>query len=189
MAQQPATTNDFIIRESDRPGAGSSPPDARGGRGRWLRSYRGGILLFGGLLAVLIWQSRPEPLPAAWQTDYPSAVAQAKRDGKKLLIAFHMHGCPPCRAMAATVLGAEPVTAALQAAYVPVKLDVFANRELAKTYEVTGTPAYMVVDAESGELLTSAYGYLPVDIFVQFLERGADLTRPGHVARLRPTVP
>ncbi len=144
------------------------------GRSRW-----GPALLFGGVAALYFVTTRPSPVSEGWGTDYRAARAEAARtagsksDGRKVLIAFYMDGCPPCAAMDRLVLSTAAVRSALDA-FVPVRVDVDKERELANQFEVLGTPTYAVVDADGG-ILAKCEGYQPVAAFMKFLAGSATL--------------
>ena len=126
-----------------------------------------------GLATLYFITIRPGSIPEGWGTDYQAARAEAARtagsksDGRKVLIAFYMAGCPPCAAMDRLVLSTAAVRSALEA-FVPVRVDVDQDRELANHFEVFGTPTFAVVDAD-GRILAKCEGYQPVAAFIKFL--------------------
>ena len=134
------------------------------GRNRW-----GPALLLAGMAALYFVTTRPAPIPEGWGTDYGAAFAEAAAEDRKVLIAFYMQRCPPCTAMDRMVLSTSAVKSAL-AAYIPVRVDVDEQRELANRFEVLATPTYAVVDAEGG-VLARCEGYQPVETFIKFLTR------------------
>ncbi|MBU0717581.1 MAG: thioredoxin family protein [Planctomycetes bacterium] len=135
-------------------------PPAR--RSRW-----GSFLLIGLLLALFFFATRPVPPPPGWGTDYAAAVAEAAGANKKLVIAFHMPGCPPCAVMDRTTLKSEAVAQALDS-YVPVRVDVSKEITLANRFGVFATPVYAIVDSQ-GRLLSRCEGAQSVESFVRFL--------------------
>ena len=129
-----------------------------------------------GVLAVvagLYWiVARPAGPPAGWGADFTAAISQARADGKRLLVAFHQPGCPPCAAMDRQVLGAKEVAEAMSP-FVPVRLDVQRDSELANQLGVFGTPTYAVIEPDGKTMVTRTEGFQPVDAFVRFLDRAA----------------
>ena len=140
-------------------------PAAR--RSRW-----GSFLLIGLLLALFFVATRPVPPPPGWGTDYATAFAEAAGANKKLVIAFHMPGCPPCTVMDRTTLKSEAVAQALDA-YVPVRVDVSKEVTLANRFGVYATPVYAIVDSQ-GRLLSRREGAQSVESFVRFLAEVAN---------------
>lgn len=131
-------------------------------------------LLFVGVIYLV---TRPSAGPVGWADDYGAAMSEAVAGNKHVLVAFYMEGCPPCYAMDRTVLPSEAVTSALEQ-YVPVRLDVDRERELANRFQVIATPTFAVVDAQ-GRLVARTEGFLPVEEFVRFLGQ----------ARMKPAEP
>lgn len=142
-------------------------------RGNW-----GPILLGAGVVVIYLLATRSPGFPEGWGDNYAVAQQQAAADHKKMLVAFSMDGCPPCRMMERSVLPVEAVKHAL-AGYVPVHVDAVKHSELAERMGIVGTPTY-VVAASDGTPLLSASGYLPVDSFVEFLKEGAKAEKPAQ---------
>jgi thioredoxin-related protein len=120
------------------------------------------------LLTLYIVMTRPAPPPEDWGSDYEAALAAAATGDRKVLVAFHLSGCPPCYAMNRLVLGTQEVRAALDG-YVPIQLDGHEHKELANRLGVVGAPTYVIVDAE-GRVLAKCDGYHSVSAFVTFLK-------------------
>ncbi len=153
------------------------PSHSRAGRlGRWTTPF------LGLLLAVLVYAAtRPLPPLKGWMNDYGAALATATATDRRLLVAFHMRRCPPCVAMDRSVLGTGAVRLALED-YVPVRLNVDEQRELANRFQVVATPTYAVVDPRGG-LIAVAEGFQPAADFVRFLTRAAVLPAESISAR------
>lgn len=139
--------------------------------GRWIAVL---ILLAGTFFLV----SRDAKPPAGWGSDYAVALAQAHTDGRRLLVAFHMQGCPPCRAMDRDVLGESAVQLAM-APFIPVRLDVQDVPELANRLGVFATPTYAVLEPDETMVMRTD-GFQPVEVFVRFLNRAARLPPPAR---------
>lgn len=139
-------------------------------------------------LAVLYFfvATRSTPVPEGWGSDFDAALAQAVVEDRNVVIAFNMQGCPPCRAMDSTVLPDPAVRSALEE-YIPVRVDVDEQQELANRFGVQGTPTYAVVGS-NGRLLTKCAGYQPVKTFVSFLE-GASVPAGRDSAATAPHQP
>lgn len=130
-----------------------------------------------GVVGIYLLATRSPGHPEGWSEDFASAQREAVRSNKKLLVAFSMPGCPPCRMMERSVLPAPPVKEALTG-YVAVHVDATRNGNLAERMGVAGTPTYIVASSDGTPLL-SASGYLPVESFVAFLKQGVNSSPAG----------
>ena len=130
-----------------------------GNRGFWV------LMVVGlGVIAVLNWPTKP---PAGWEMDYEAALAKATEQGKPVLVAFSMVGCPPCRQMERTTLRDAAVAAEVEQ-FVAVRVDALAAADLSARLGVQETPTYYVLD-HTGAPLARASGYLEPDRFIAFL--------------------
>ena len=124
--------------------------------------------------------TRSTPVLEGWGSDFDAAIVQAAVEKRNVVIAFNMQGCPACVAMDRTVLSNAAVRSALEG-YIPVRVDIDEQRQLAYQFGVQGTPTYAVVDGD-GRLLTTCTGYQPVKTFVRFLERASTEAGPDTAA-------
>ena len=129
------------------------------------------IVLLAGLFGLYLLSVRSAPPPEGWETDFDQAVAEAKATGKNLLVAINMRGCPPCSMMDRQVLPEPRVRAAI-ALFVPVRVSLDRQPEIAQRFNVFGTPTYLVVHAD-GTILNQRSGFLPVDEFLAFLDQAS----------------
>jgi len=67
------------------------------------------------------------------------------------------------------VLVQEQVYTLLNDHYVPVKINLDSEKDLARKYRVTGIPALLFLDSQ-GALLKRINGYVPVDNLVAVLK-------------------
>jgi thiol:disulfide interchange protein len=88
----------------------------------------------------------------AWRTDFDAALAEARRDGKYLLVDFSADWCPPCIAMKHDVWPDPEVARALANGYVPLLIDTDKNGVVPERYGVTGIPTVLVLD-DTGKVL------------------------------------
>ncbi len=135
------------------------------------------ILLVLALLGLYFVTSRPSEPPAGWGQDYHQAVAQAAKTDRQVVVAFYMDGCPPCSAMDRTVLRTPEVRKSLSN-FVPVRVDVNRDFQLANQFGVYGTPTYAVLNADE-KLVAKCEGMQSTEAFVQFLARAA-LAKPTN---------
>jgi thiol:disulfide interchange protein len=84
-----------------------------------------------------------------WRSDMDSARHEAVVADKPLFVEFVASWCPDCHAMAEQTW-TQPSIAAEMKAYVPVLIDVDAQPELAKQYNVVAIPSLFVIDPKDG---------------------------------------
>ncbi len=106
--------------------------------------------------------------PVVFGRDLAVALADAKRDNKRVLVDFETTWCGPCQMMDQFVYTSAPVADAL-ANVIAVKLDGDDQHELAKSYNVTGYPTILVFDAD-GKEVKRVVGYQSVKALVEFLK-------------------
>lgn len=92
------------------------------------------------------------PSPIAWHADLDTALAEARRSGRPVLVDFAADWCPPCITMKHDVWPRREVAAAVRDGYVPLLIDVDRQPGVASRYEVVGIPTVLVLDAD-GEIL------------------------------------
>ena len=141
--------------------------------GRALSPYLGAFLPpagYGGTMSAVA-----EGLP--WLSDYDAALAQAKAEGKPLLIDFTGYTCTNCRLNEKNVFPRQSVQAEL-AKYVRVQLYTDGGKdgnknqtlEQAKFGDVA-LPLYGVVNSQTGAVVDEVAGVLSPDTFGTFLNR------------------
>jgi thioredoxin-related protein len=136
-------------------------------RKRCRSSLRAGAiiaLLVAGVYHATAWSA---PSFDDWEVDYQRALAKAQETDRNMMIAFYMHGCPPCAVMDRAVLSRRAVRRALDE-FVPARLDAVSS-PAAERFHVYGTPTYLVVSPK-GDVLARTEGYHSVDEFMAFLE-------------------
>ncbi|MFQ5413461.1 MAG: thioredoxin family protein [Phycisphaerae bacterium] len=158
----------MVQATAERTGAAKKKPN-------WWTTFA----VVGCVVVVLFVLSRPAKLSAAWGDDYDAALSAAAETDRRVLIAFHSAGCPPCAAMERMVIDTAVVRDAL-ADFVPVRLDVRKNLAIATRYGVRATPTYVITDPD-GHLVDGFEGYRGKDAFVGFLKHA--LTLPPHDTR------
>ena len=107
----------------------------------------------------------------ATPADVPSAPSAGR--GEPVLLDFHSDSCPPCRAM-------RPAIAKLVEAGYPVRsINVGHDGELARRYNVTAVPTFIVVD-EDGEALGRVEGARPAAELATLNREAQSRSRPGY---------
>lgn len=113
----------------------------------------------------------------ATPADVPSAP-QAGR-GEPVLLDFHSDSCAPCRAM-------RPAIAKLAEAGYPIRsVNVGRDGELARRYNVTAVPTFIVVD-EEGRALGRVEGARPASELATLYREAQAKTRSESAAASRP---
>ena len=87
-----------------------------------------------------------------WQTDLDDARRLAAKTNRLVLLHFWMPSCQPCLRLERQVFNQPGFGEALEAHYVPVKVNAQANPEIAEQYGVDRWPTDVVVDAD-GQIL------------------------------------
>ena len=141
--------------------------------GRALSPYLGAFLPpagYGGTMSAVA-----EGLP--WLSDYDAALAQAKAEGKPLLIDFTGYTCTNCRLNEKNVFPRQNVQAEL-AKYVRVQLYTDGGKDGNKNQSLeqakfgdVALPLYGVVNSQTGAVVDKVAGVLSPDTFGKFLNR------------------
>lgn len=130
----------------------------------------GGWLLVGLLvLGAYSFTHRVGGAPPGWGSDLAAAQERASLEGRCLLIEFWLPGCTYCRIMESDVLPDDQVRQAL-ADWIPIRLDMTQERELANRYRVTGAPTFVALGPQGREI-DRITGYQPAEKFAGFLDR------------------
>jgi thioredoxin 1 len=100
------------------------------------------------------------PNSVAWAKNYASAQQQSVQSGKPIILFFTGKWCVPCRIMKRNVWADEQVTASVNAAYIPVMIDVDAPGAAAEVtrYGVGATPNTIITDPQGNVLQQKAGG-------------------------------
>ena len=108
----------------------------------------------------------PAPVAAApaaaaepvWQTNLNSAFKLSGETGKPMLVLFGAEWCGYCHKQDAETLSDPAVRRALAAGFVPVRLDIDANRRAAEILEIETLPQAVIL-APNADLLGRAKGF------------------------------
>ncbi|CAN5828083.1 hypothetical protein BH18ACI5_BH18ACI5_11010 [soil metagenome] len=116
-------------------------------------------------------RSRPRAAtPFAWSHDFKSALADARKSNRTLLIDFEATWCGPCKTMDEWIWTDAEVAGLLTSGFVGVKIDGDLEKALADRFKVTGYPSMIVLDAKGTEARRFV-GYLNSTDAVAFLKR------------------
>ena len=114
-------------------------------------------------LAILSSGCGEEP-GISWEKDIDAALARAEELQKPIMVDFTATWCPPCHAMEDSTFS-DPAVIEKSAAFIPVRIDVDEQREVAvayggnaRKYGGVGIPNIFFLDAD-GEKLKHIVGY------------------------------
>lgn len=154
--------------------------------GEKLRKGFGVALTVVGAAGTMNWMLTPDrSLP--WRHDEAAAFAEARRDGKGVLIDFSATYCKPCGKLETDTFAADGVYEKILAEYVPLKFDVSKGSDLddrrQEKYDAETLPAVILLDA-SGRELARVREFVSADDFLDLLH-SAGGRQPGVKPRPR----
>lgn len=116
---------------------------------------------------------------------FDAALSAAKQEKKMVFIDFYTDWCGPCKMMARDVFPQPKVGDYFNARFVCLKLNAEKEgKELAKKYQVSAYPTYVVLDAD-GKMLMTAKGAMDADDFIAKIASGIDPERsPERIRQL-----
>lgn len=91
------------------------------------------------------------PSAIQWRTDVDAALAEARRDGRRVVVDFSADWCPPCIAMKHDVWPDPRVTRAVADGFVPVLIDTDKDGATTARFQVEGIPTVVVLDGSGAE--------------------------------------
>jgi thiol-disulfide isomerase/thioredoxin len=83
-----------------------------------------------------------------WQQDLEAAKTAAKQTGRLVLVHFWTPSCAPCLVLDQTVFNQPGVAAAVEAQFVPVKLNANENPATAQGFGITRVPTDVILTAD-----------------------------------------
>jgi YHS domain-containing protein/thiol-disulfide isomerase/thioredoxin len=104
------------------------------------------------ICVVLASSSSAQHEGVRWHQDLEAAKALAGQTGRLVLVHFWTTSCAPCVALDQQVFNQPGVAAAIEAHFVPVKLDADQNSATAQGFGITRVPTDVVI-TPSGELV------------------------------------
>ena len=131
------------------------------------------ILLAVTAASLLFRASRADEI-IPWRPSYAAALDEARSGNKRTLVYFTADWCGPCQNLRHTTWADKNVEAALRS-FVPVKVDIDAQRDLATRYRIDAVPTFVVLDP-SGAAINSWSGASPPAEFISELKRLGDVS-------------
>jgi thioredoxin-related protein len=114
--------------------------------------------------------------------DFKDEVAEAARDGKRVLIYFGQDGCPYCNALMKGNFGPGPITDKTRKHFVAIAINIWGDAEvnwidgtpttekaLARRLKVQFTPTLLFLESD-GQVGLRLNGYLPPERFTHVLD-------------------
>lgn len=86
-----------------------------------------------------------------WRPDYEAAVKDAVAANRPILLELYMDGCGHCARLHKETLVDDQVVAAVNAGFVPVRLEGRSRMDLVKKFEVRGAPTTLILSPQEQE--------------------------------------
>lgn len=151
-------------------------------RGNYTARMRWAFLLAALLALAVRAQEAPEWF-AQSLLHVPEEVADAARDGKRVMLYFGQPGCPYCKQLMEVNFRQRPIAERMQKEFVSIELSIFGDRDLtwidghdttekklAATLKVQYTPTLVFLD-EKGAVAHRVNGYYPPARFLAALDQ------------------
>lgn len=131
--------------------------------------------------------------PLHWEATIDSAKAVASQSNRLVLLVFSAPWCTACHHLENDIRNQPGAVAALEANFVPVKINCDYYKNTAKQYGITRLPTTVILaPSAQGEVLAVIPEYLPVDQYLSKLNKVAvDAKRrdAGVFAQIQPSPP
>ena len=109
-----------------------------------------------------------------WLDDFAEAVTVARKQRKPILIDVYQDDCGGCDKLDDETFADPDVVREIAFRFVPLKLDLFQDREFTRQHQVFWTPTILIAD-HSGKVRYTSVNYLPPAEFRDILDIGEGL--------------
>lgn len=109
-----------------------------------------------------------------WLHDLGVAQARARKERKPILIDVYQDNCGGCDKLDDVTFADPGVAREVASRFVPLKLDLFQDREFTRQHQVFWTPTILIAD-HSGKVRYTSVNYLPPAEFLDILDIGEGL--------------
>ncbi len=110
-------------------------------------------------------------IETGWYSEITTALTKARSEGKGVLLQFHRDECAGCRKMYASTYPDPDVEKELIQWFIPLRQDIFKNREVRSKYSAYWTPSFYFVDTR-GYAQYTFNGYLGAEDFRVLMRLG-----------------
>lgn len=86
-----------------------------------------------------------------WASSYDAALAQAKKEKKKVMVMLSRENCPACEYMSDVVFEEKMVALEVEKSYIPVHIDIH-NDFIPDGLGYMGTPTFHFLDANGKKI-------------------------------------
>ncbi|VAX42039.1 hypothetical protein MNBD_PLANCTO02-1362 [hydrothermal vent metagenome] len=105
-----------------------------------------------------------QSLKQGWHHSYESAIAEAKKSGKPVLLHFYTDWCGPCQQMEQNVLNTNTVTSLFGNKVIAAKINGDQNAELMSRFGVSSYPTDLFIKAD-GTVISQSSGQTDVNSY------------------------
>jgi thioredoxin-related protein len=102
-----------------------------------------------------------------WRDNWNSALEEAKKENRRILLELYMDGCPHCMRLHHETHADAKVAQEVNSKFIPVRLEGRRHMDIVKQFNVTGAPTTLVFEADGQELHRFPGFYSPVDYLKQ----------------------
>jgi len=107
-----------------------------------------------------------------WRGNWEEAAAEAKEANRPLLLELYLEGCPHCARLDRETHADAAVAAAVNARFIPVRIEGRSRMDLVQKLGVQGAPATLIFSPE-GKELRRLTGFLPPQEYLREIEGAA----------------